>query len=90
MARFDELGKAIGIAISKDESGVRNLLKRNGVNTSSIKTKSQLSDVFIESLVKIASVEIMQTILVYKVVKVSILVQEIGAVISTQKHLLEI
>ncbi len=52
MARFDELGKAIGIAISKDESGVRNLLKRNGVNTSSIKTKSQLSDVFIESLVK--------------------------------------
>lgn len=52
MARFDELGKAIGIAISKDESGIRNLLKRNGVNTSSIKTKSQLSDVFVESLVK--------------------------------------
>ena len=52
MARFDELGKAIGIAVSKDESGIRNLLKRNGVNTSSIKTKSQLSDVFVESLVK--------------------------------------
>jgi len=50
MARFDNLGKAIGIAISKDESGIRNLLQRNGVSTANIKTKLQLSDVFVESI----------------------------------------
>lgn len=51
MAQFDNLGKAIGIAISKDEQGIRNLLQRNGVPTANIQTKSQLSNVFIESLV---------------------------------------
>jgi hypothetical protein len=51
MARFDNLGKAIGMAISKDESGIKELLRRNGVSTNNIKTKLQLSDVFIESLV---------------------------------------
>lgn len=50
MARFDNLGKAIGIAISKDESGIRQLLQRNGVSTANIKTKLQLSDVFVESM----------------------------------------
>jgi len=50
MARFDNLGKAIGIAISKDESGIRQLLQRNGVSTANIKTKLQLSDVFVESI----------------------------------------
>lgn len=50
MARFDNLGKAIGIAISKDESGIRKLLQRNGVSTANIKTKLQLSDVFVESM----------------------------------------
>jgi len=52
MARFDDLGKAIGIAISKDEQGIRALLQRNGVSTANIKTKQQLSDVFVESLVR--------------------------------------
>jgi len=51
MARFDNLGKAIGIAISKDESGIRQLLQRNGVSTANIKTKLQLSDVFVESII---------------------------------------
>lgn len=51
MAQFDNLGKAIGIAISKDEQGIRNLLNRNGVPTANIQTKTQLSNVFIESLV---------------------------------------
>lgn len=52
MARFDNLGKAIGIAVSKDEQGIRALLQRNGVSTAQIKTKKQLSDVFVESLVR--------------------------------------
>ena len=52
MAQFDNLGKAIGIAISKDEQGIRNLLNRNGVPTANIQTKNQLSNVFIESLVR--------------------------------------
>jgi hypothetical protein len=51
MAQFDNLGKAIGIAISKDEQGIRNLLNRNGVPTANIQTKNQLSNVFIESIV---------------------------------------
>lgn len=51
MARFDNLGKAIGIAISKDENGIRQLLQRNGVSTANIKTKLQLSDVFVESII---------------------------------------
>lgn len=51
MARFNKLGQAIGIAISKDEQGIRNLLQRNGVSTANIKTKNQLADVFVESLV---------------------------------------
>lgn len=52
MARFDDLGKAIGMAVSKDEQGIRALLQRNGVSTANIKTKQQLSDVFVESLVR--------------------------------------
>lgn len=52
MARFDNLGKAIGIAVSKDEQGIRALLQRNGVSTAQIKTKKQLSDIFVESLVR--------------------------------------
>ena len=51
MARFNKLGQAIGIAISKDEQGIRNLLQRNGVSTANIRTKNQLADVFVESLV---------------------------------------
>ena len=52
MARFNNLGKAIGIAIQKDEQGIRQLLKRNGVDTSNIRTKQQLSDAFVEALFK--------------------------------------
>jgi hypothetical protein len=51
MARFDNLGKAIGIAVSKDEKGIKSLLRRNGVSTANITSKLQLSDVFVESLV---------------------------------------
>lgn len=51
MARFNQIGKAVGIAVLKDEQGIRNLLRRNGVSTNNITTKNELADVFIESLV---------------------------------------
>lgn len=52
MARFDNLSKVIATLVTKDENGVRALLKRNGVDTSTIKTKQELSRVFVESLAK--------------------------------------
>ena len=51
MARFNQIGKAVGIAVIKDEQGIRSLLRRNGVSTNNITTKNELADVFIESLV---------------------------------------
>lgn len=44
--------KVIAHAIQKDENGVRQLLKRNGVDTALVIGKNQLTKVFIEALAK--------------------------------------
>ena len=44
--------KAIAISISKDSNGIKELLKRNGVDTSFVKSKKDLTDIFVQSLAK--------------------------------------
>jgi hypothetical protein len=50
MKNYQKLGQAIGQAVNNDEAGIRGLLKRNGVNTSLIKTKKQLANAFIKAM----------------------------------------
>lgn len=44
--------RAIASSISKDEIGIKELLKRNGVDATLIKTKKDLSNVFVNALAK--------------------------------------
>jgi hypothetical protein len=44
--------QVISTSITKDEKGIKDLLKRNGVNTSFIKSKKELSNVFLNALAK--------------------------------------
>lgn len=44
--------KVIAHCIEKDESGIRNLLKRNGVDTSLIVGRNKLTKVFVDALAK--------------------------------------
>jgi len=52
LKKHSKVIRVIATSISKDEKGIKALLNRNGVNTSSIKSKRDLTNVFVNSLAK--------------------------------------